>query len=1111
MTRTCSLWFGPLLLLVLGPAWAQPPHPTSSPIICPRVVTGPVLDGRLDDWSPLPQVVMASAEDWHPAAPQFAVYGGPQDISAEIRLVWDNRALYLAIDVRDDVLVRVHSPSEVDRGDSIVLALTGEGPEPANQFVVALLRGASLVWRAQPAARAGELRNVGRGIWARPEDHGWRVSYELALPWSELAPLRPIPGQPLNLSVSACDDDGAGIKGCLERTVAVVLAPDTAGLVVAAARPASLRPSFPKPEMARFDRRAFAFANQPVVVFGGGIDYARLPKAVWADRLSLLKAAGMNTVAVTVPWAHHQPTPDQLDLSDLKAFLDLCQEAGLWVQLDLGPYAGDDWEAGGVPGWALGRASGENLQGAVADWYRALLPMVKRYQLTNRGPIADVLIRPLPDRSGRVDAGALQALLELVRGAGIQVPVLTANAPAARGNSRQSLANVLDTLAFYGAASLPDVLASLRALVSEENGPAVLSSLPGSCDSPQAARRSASTAKAALGLGATAILLSDFAPGLEATGPYLPGQPAAGIIDLAGARTPGYPEVRLIGSFVRLFGPELTGAVAAEGIAKADDPGVQIAARLGEKAGFLFLWDEKSAAHQVRLTYTPPGTAAAVSIPEAGSITLPAGSAKILPLGVPVGRGLLHYSTSEIAGLQQVGERTLLVLYGDVDTPGEVALGWPGPPLVSGEVKRQRWDPEKSTLILDYFHSRQDQYLLVDDLEIAILSHQRAAWVGDIAGPSGGLALSAGAAIVGGSITPSLAEVALDCQAGSLQVSAALPAPPSAVTLDGAPLEFSFATPSRVLTCFIATEPFAEERRATGLQRLGHALLGGPPKLAARFDRAGFLPDDAAPAGVCHSVPSLGLAPEALDLRAGSFARLRASFESGASTRLRISGSTDPALVLINGKPALELSGSAPEREADVAALLTAGPNQIEIILDIMPRKDGFAGLWEAKRVPEVSLVGAQGSVPIGNWEVCSGPAGEAAGWAKLDLDASQWHLLRLGAWRAQGRELAEMWGVGWYRVAFGLPRAGTWRIPYYLDLGLHGSALLYLNGTRFADCQGDGAYRLPLPAPPLEQGGDNLLAAAVFGLAPEAGLDQAEVTADQQQMTRRRTLSIKF
>jgi len=1082
-----------------------------TPLICPHTSSPPSLDGRLDDWPALPQIIMATADEWRPAAAQYAEYGGPQDVSAEVRLAWDSRSLYLAIEARDDNFVRVRSVSQIDRGDSIVLAIGAESQEP-NQFVVALLTGASLVWRAQPADRAGESKAIGRAILARQEGGEWRVVYELAIPWDELTPVRPIPGQEFDLTISACDDDGAGMKGCLERSVRAVFAGESDASLVGPARMAALSPNFTRPDIARFDRKSFIFGGKPAVIFAGRVDYARLPKAAWTDRLAALKAAGMNAADVIVPWSHHEQRAGRFDLSDLREFLDLCKQSGLWVHLNLGPYAGDDWEAGGVPGWMLASSTSGNEQRAVDGWYRSLLVAVKAYQITNGGPVVTVSIRPLPDASGAVPNGSLQELIELVRGAGIEVPLLTVNAPSARDNRKQSLANLLDTVAFYSPVTAADMLPQLRRLAAEENGPIVVSGLQGSYADPRIARQSASLVKVALAAGATALSVSDFAPGQDLAAVYAPGEPIPGAIDPAGARTPGYREAKLIGDALHLFGPDIAKAVPAEGVVKADDIEVRVAARLSDKSAFIFLWDEKrSAQRQVRLTYTPPGTASALTIPEAGAIALPPGCAKMLVVDVPVGRGMIRYTTSEIAAIHRVGDRTLLALYGDADTPGEIALRWPGPPLVLGEVTRQRWDAEKSMLVLDYFHSQKDQYLLVDDLQIVILSRDRAAAAGQVSGDSDAVTLCGAAAVAGGSIGATSVDAVLECREGTTQVTVALPKPPASVIVDGKPVQFAFASPARVLSFPITTETYDDENRGSSILRLGRVIVGGPPKLVTTFDRGWFMPDSEAEDGPSHNVTSVALAPEALGLATSSFVRLRTAFEAASPVRLSIKGSADPMLVFVNGKLVPELSGATQERQADISSLVTPGANRLDVLVDVLPRADGVAGLRGTKQLPEIAVSSAQGSVPISAWQVYSGLPGEAEGWAQLGLDTARWHLLRFGPWRTQGRELADVTGVGWYRMPFGTPRLGEWRVPYYLTVALQGTGVLYLNGSRYAECSGNGTYRLALSSPPLQTDAENALVAAVYGLTPDTGIYAVQIAADRQQMTRRHTVSIKF
>ncbi len=122
-----------------------------------RVLEPPMLDGKLDDWPATPLMVLASAADWN--SPTIE-YGGPEDVSAELRLAWDATALYVAIKVRDSKLVRVPSANEIDRsGDSVVFGIVADGAKESNEFAIALLSsGPPRVYRTEPAAQAGEMK-----------------------------------------------------------------------------------------------------------------------------------------------------------------------------------------------------------------------------------------------------------------------------------------------------------------------------------------------------------------------------------------------------------------------------------------------------------------------------------------------------------------------------------------------------------------------------------------------------------------------------------------------------------------------------------------------------------------------------------------------------------------------------------------------------------------------------------------------------------------------------------------------------------------------------------------------------------------------------------------
>lgn len=1086
------------LCLVVAAGMGAAGWAASGPVVCPRVAVPPTLDGRLDDWPPLPQVVIASAEAWHPASAEFADYGGPEDVSAEVHLAWDERALYLALQVADDVFVRVPSAAEIDRGDSIVLTVAGAEGEHLDQFVIARLRRGLLVYRSEPAARAGEVRRINLGMWAPPVEEGpQRVTYEVAIPWAELTSVRPAPGMEFTLTVSICDDDGEGLKGVLEEAARVALSPSPPP----AARPPGVRPTrlpvlapvFAAPQTARFDAKSFVFHGRETLLFAGLVDYARLAPEQWDDRLALLRAAGMNAVAVTAPWSHHQPTREEPLLDDLAAFLDRCQELGLLVKLNVGPFAGEEWEAGGMPRWAaaLGPAG---RQEAAERWARAALALAAGRQLTAGGPVVAVTLRPWPDEAGRVGAEALERLVALAVEAGVEVPLLTGNAPAARENTSQPLANLLDTVSFYQPTDVQAVLAAVAGLGREENGPAVLSGLRAGEATAEGVLRSAGRLKAALGAGAGAVVVSDFAPG--------DGGPREAVVDAAGAVGLGYGELRLVGAFVREFGERLARSVAAPGAVKADSPEVEAMVRLSSRADFITICERSGRSpRQVRLRYTEPGAEGELAIPQAGAISLRPGETKILALNVPLGPGTLRYSTSEVVALHEAGDRTMLVVHGEPDTFGEIALQWPGPPLVVGRVIREHWDPDANTLVLNYLHSAQDQYLLVDNLQIAILSRARAAHAVQAEGDGGRVTISAGARVEDAWSQAGGVAAVLQCPPGAVEVTAALPAAPTSVMVDGEPVEFDFATPERVVRFTVETPTFEQERAPGSVWgRLRRAVSGAAPALELEFDRGHFMPEAAAEAG------GWGMAGET-----SGFVRQRARFRRGEVERVEVRGGGGPRLVFVNGVLVAEMSGAAGEATAQVGELLEEGENEVLVVTHLLPRAPGAPGIKDGAGLPEVRLLGPGGEEVAAEWEMSDRLAGEELGWQGAQVDVRGWHFVRLGAWREQGRRLAEVAGIGWYRVPFEVPSAGDWRIPYRLQIRVRGAGELYLNGARLATLAASGEHAVPLPAPPLRKGEPSVLAAALYGPGSDTGLYRAVVSADREHMTRRRRVEIRY
>ena len=149
--------------------------------------------------------------------------------------------------------------------------------------------------------------------------------------------------------------------------------------------------------------------GHPFLVICGEIDYFRVHRNNWADRLGRLKANGANAVATYIPWLLHEPVEGRFDFTtyDLAAFIDACAAAGLWLIVRPGPYVYSELVCDGLPQWlwadypalrAKRHDGSDHGRSAIsythpdylthaARWYAAVLPLLVPRQAHHGGPI----------------------------------------------------------------------------------------------------------------------------------------------------------------------------------------------------------------------------------------------------------------------------------------------------------------------------------------------------------------------------------------------------------------------------------------------------------------------------------------------------------------------------------------------------------------------------------------------------------------------------------------------------------------------------------------------------------------------------------------------------
>ncbi|MBE6416011.1 MAG: beta-galactosidase [Akkermansiaceae bacterium] len=102
--------------------------------------------------------------------------------------------------------------------------------------------------------------------------------------------------------------------------------------------------------------REFMLDGVPFQIRSGEIHPQRVPRQHWRHRIRAAKAMGLNTIAFYTFWNALERPDGSWDFSgrnDIAAFIDMCQEEGMWVLFRPGPYVCGEWDLGGLPTYLL--------------------------------------------------------------------------------------------------------------------------------------------------------------------------------------------------------------------------------------------------------------------------------------------------------------------------------------------------------------------------------------------------------------------------------------------------------------------------------------------------------------------------------------------------------------------------------------------------------------------------------------------------------------------------------------------------------------------------------------------------------------------------------------
>jgi beta-galactosidase len=147
--------------------------------------------------------------------------------------------------------------------------------------------------------------------------------------------------------------------------------------------------------------KGFQLNGRPFRILSGELEYARIPRANWRDRLRMVHALGLNSITVYVFWNLHEPKPGVYDFTgqnDVAEYLREAQQEGLYVILRPGPYACAEWDLGAYPAWLLKdhsmqlRSTQPQFMEAASLWMHRLGQELAPLQANHGGPIIAVQV-----------------------------------------------------------------------------------------------------------------------------------------------------------------------------------------------------------------------------------------------------------------------------------------------------------------------------------------------------------------------------------------------------------------------------------------------------------------------------------------------------------------------------------------------------------------------------------------------------------------------------------------------------------------------------------------------------------------------------------------------
>ncbi|MEM8738106.1 MAG: beta-galactosidase [Planctomycetota bacterium] len=145
-----------------------------------------------------------------------------------------------------------------------------------------------------------------------------------------------------------------------------------------------------------YDGQSFSLDHRRIWLVSGAIHYPRIARGLWRDRIRAAKQAGLNCIETYAFWNAHEPEPGRFDFTgnlDVRRFVEIVAEEGMFCIFRPGPYICAEWDNGGLPAW-LHRVKKDRRSGTmkIREGNGPFLSAASRYLTAVMGQVADLQI-----------------------------------------------------------------------------------------------------------------------------------------------------------------------------------------------------------------------------------------------------------------------------------------------------------------------------------------------------------------------------------------------------------------------------------------------------------------------------------------------------------------------------------------------------------------------------------------------------------------------------------------------------------------------------------------------------------------------------------------------